>query len=68
MAPLPDKTSGLDKPNEPSPYGEQIGDMFETGLSMNGQAVFADSDYTEDNKTYNRVKSYSFARETPISD
>ena len=24
--------------------------------------VFVDTDYTEENKTYNRVKNYSFAR------
>jgi len=26
------------------------------------KVIFYDVDYTEDNKTYNRVKSYSFAR------
>lgn len=26
------------------------------------KCVFADEDYGEDNRTYNRVKSYSFAR------
>lgn len=54
LQPVPVKTAEKEESDE-------IGMMFENGLSKEG-VVFADSDYEESNKSYNRVKNYSFAR------
>jgi len=37
--------------------------MFEEGLVLGPQSsIFSDKDYEESNKSYNRVKNYSFER------
>jgi len=48
----------------PDPSLSQIhGDTHDDEQRGGGQkSIFTDEDYTEENRTYNRVKNYSFAR------
>lgn len=48
----------------PDPSQNQInGDAHDDEQRGGGQkSIFVDDDYTEENRTYNRVKNYSFAR------
>ena len=57
----------LDKlPDKDASAGAGEDDMFANGIakkSGNESGAFKDKDYTETNKTYNRVRNYSFSRE-----
>lgn len=45
-----------------NPLLGQMNQDEQRGGCQRSPTLFADEDYTEENRTYNRVKNYSFAR------
>jgi hypothetical protein len=58
LAPIASKQ----KASKSKKSNEEVEMIFEEGCHFE-KGVLADEDYTEANKTYNRVKNYSFTRD-----
>ena len=53
-----------DKQQKKQKEEETLEMMFEDGLEVDQSALLTDKDYEEHNQTYNRVKNYSFVRQS----